>query len=98
MLNCFIADAVGITGNGAASSTLVNQCVILGAGSHSSNSGVVFSNNIFVKNTGTFSFQNSGATFYNNVFGTQAGGALPIFGSAFASGNVPAANTTIFQA
>lgn len=97
VLNCFIAESVGVTGTNAASSTLVNQCVILGAGSHSENSGVVFSNNIFVKNTGTFSFQNSNATFYNNVFGTPAGGPLPVFGSAFASGNVPATSTSIFE-
>ena len=96
--NCFIADAVGITGTNAASSTSVNQCIILGSGSHSANAGVVFSNNIFVKNSGTFNFQNSSATFYNNVFGTQAGGSLPIFGSSsFESANVPAVATTIFQ-
>jgi hypothetical protein len=97
--NCFIAEAVGITGTNPASSTLVNQCIILGSGSHSANNGVVFSNNIFVKNTGTFSFQNSSATFYNNVFGTAAGGGLPMFGDdAFESGNVPAANASIFDA
>jgi hypothetical protein len=98
ILNCFIAESVGITGANAASTTLVNQCVILGSGTHSANAGVVFSNNIFAKNTGTFSFQNSNATFYNNVFGTPAGGALPIFGSsAFASGNVATTITSIFE-
>ena len=96
--NCFIAEAIGITGANAATSTFVNQCIILGAGSHTANAGVVFSNNIFVKNTGTFSFQNSNATFYNNVFGTQAGGVLPTFGmGATESDNVPAANTSIFE-
>lgn len=96
--NCFIAEAVGITGTNPASSTLVNQCIILGNGTHTANAGVVFSNNIFAKNTGTFSFQDSYASFNNNVFGTLAGGSLPAFGfNAFASDNLPATITSIFQ-
>ncbi len=98
LLNCFIAESVAITGGNAASSTLVDQCVILGSGTHSVNAGVVFNNNIFVKNSGTYNFSGSSATFTNNVFGTQSGGALPVFGVGGAfSNNVAATNTSIFQ-
>lgn len=95
--NCYISGNIYITGTAYASNTFVNQCIVLGPHNHSLNNGVVFINNIFVKNTGSYSFPNSGASFHNNLFGTSAGAAPTFGGGVTQSGNQATVNSLIFQ-
>ncbi len=97
VLNSFIVGSVNITGNNFATNTFVNQSIVLGPGTQTSNGGVVFTNSIFARTTGTYSYPSSYATFSNNLFGTSSG-APPSFGpNVTQSGNQSAANTLIFQ-
>ena len=96
--SCFITGAIDLAVSNGAANTSVNGCIILGNGILSANPGVQFTNNIFTKNSGTYSLGSTQACYTNNLFATQSG-ATPAIGTAYCAwnGNAPAANAVVFQ-
>lgn len=95
--NSFIAGSIRITNTTPASNSIISQSIITGASSHNSNPGIIFSNNIFVKNSGTYNFSSSSASYFNNLFGTDSNSPLPSLGSGATNGNMATQNSMIFE-